>query len=250
MTKKKKETGKSLSLAFYFAILVGFIVFVSITFKIVDVVRSSKFDGKHHITVAFIGPSSTKILAFSPEEGSINVADMKSYESLGQLYQMGVPVDATVGSNTPVSGSPKSILINSLEHKRSIKTNLTMIDLIRLSIFAGSVRDDSIKSVSIDDSGVFADPSIENEKLSILITNSTTVSGLGNKFAKIISDMGGNVLLVNSSPSQTTKSVIYYKNDSYTVKRLSKLLNIPLEKKDTSSISDILVVLGMDKGDF
>jgi len=96
----------------------------------------------------------------------------------------------------------------------------------------------------------FLDPQIEKEDLSIEITNSTTTSGLGNKIAKIITNMGGKVVLVSSSQDELTKSIIYYNEDSYTVRKLSKLLNIPIEKKELNSISDIVIKIGEDRSDY
>ena len=73
---------------------------------------------------------------------------------------------------------------------------------------------------------------------------------MGNKIARLIGNLGGNVILVDSSKETESKSKIVYKNDSYTVRKISKILGVPAEKKEMNSISDVIVIIGKDKEGF
>ena len=59
--------------------------------------------------------------------------------------------------------------------------------------------------------------------------------------------MGGIVVLVNTSSKEQKISKILFTDDSYTVDKLSKRLNIPKEKNKDVSISDIVIIVGEDR---
>jgi hypothetical protein len=256
MKKKNKET-KSLGLAVYFGVLVIIIILVSVIFKAVDTIKNSKFDGKHSLSVAVIEPDKTEIVFASPADGSISELSLPDELDIAELNSLGIPTDAYLSGKSVEN--PKTFFIKSLLHRRSIKTDLTVLDLLRLSLFSQGVSSENVKKESVSVKGdelsseisdLFQDPSIVSEKESIMITNSTQVAGLGNKISLYISNLGGDVVLVNSSPNVAKKSVIYYKEESYTVDRLSKILKIAKQKKTDDSISDITIIIGEDKSEF
>ena len=59
--------------------------------------------------------------------------------------------------------------------------------------------------------------------------------------------MGGIVVLVNTSSKEQKVSKILFTDDSYTVDKLSKRLNIPKEKNKDVSISDIVIIVGENR---
>lgn len=255
---QKKEGSKNLHLGFYFGILVFFIILVSVVFKIFDTVKNSKFDGNNFFTVAVIAGNNAHIISVSPKENSLKKLVVKNVKTPSGLRELGIPYDSLAQANENTSASSKSYFTKMLLHKDGFKSNLTIIDKVRLSLFSQKTDGSKVEEqeVSVDEeadrvvSKWFEDPQILKDNLNIEITNTTPVSGLGNKFAKEITNMGGNVVLVNSSPTPAKTSKIYYKNDSYTVNKLSKLLEIPIEKKEVSAISDIVIEIGEDKEDY
>lgn len=257
--KKKNREPKSLGLAFYFALLLALIIIVSVIFKIVDVVKNSKFDGKHSFSTALIEDGKTDIVFVSPTQGTISRLSLKPQISIDRLKSLGIPTDGYLESQNPIDSSVKSTFFQAILHKRSVATNLTIFDLFRLAIYSQRVSQDNIvltdsnlsdPTLDNDISTMFVDPTIEQEKESIAVTNAAGVPGLGNKIAKNITDIGGNVILVNSSPNTQNISGIYYKEESYTVDRISKMLGVKKEKKEDSSISDITIIIGEDKEKF
>ena len=256
---KRKTEPKNINLALYFFLLVAFIILVSVVFKIAEVVRHSKFDGKHSFSVAVLEKNSTSVIFSSPQDGSITSVGISPKIGTDTLKSLGVPMDGYINSTSSIINSPKSAFVKAIIHKSSIQTDLTILDLLRLSLFAQGVGGDNFidRKLNIKDfdfsslvSKLFIDPAIEAEKVSIVVTNSTDIPGLGNKVAKYIGDMGANVVLVNSSPAPIKDSRIYFKDKSYTVERISKALGIKKEMKEGNPISDVTIIIGEDKADF
>lgn len=253
----KTEKSKNLHLGLYFGLFVAFIIIVSFTFKVFDTFKKSKFDGSNFFTVAVISDKNAQLISVSPKDDKLKKLTITDTKTEDGLKDLGIPFDNVATSKENYTGSPKSYFTKILFHKDGFKSNLTIFDLIRLSLYTQKIGGDKVdeQSVSSSDGALlsqitsewFNDPEIIKEEVEIEITNTTETSGLGSKLAKVITNLGGNVVLVNNSQDEEKKSRIYYKEDSYTVKRLSKMLGIPTEKKEMNSISDIVIKIGKDK---
>jgi len=259
-TKRKKEPNKNLRLGLYFGIVVFFIILVSITFKVFDSIKKSTFNGQDTYTVAVFTKNKVNLITVSPKEGSLKVLTVKDLTNEEVLRNLGVPYDNKAFSLQEVEADPKSYFEKILFRQNGLETSLTTIDLVKLAFYSKKIGDDKVekKTISARDgeikntvSGWFQDPGMVEERINIEIINTTQVGGLGNKFADLITNAGGNVVLVHSFQDENAKSVIYYKEDSYTVNKLSKLLRIPKEKKeDMNAVSEIIVQVGSDKKDY
>ena len=255
--KQKSKDKKNLKLGFYFGFLVLSIIIVSFIFKVLDVFRSSKFDGNSHFNVVVLNRNNAEIFSFSPQEKKLNYLFIDRINDANSLREVGIPIDGKIKSTSKSSEYTKDKFIKFLFNYFKLDTDLSIIDVARLAILSQGIGGDklSLNNLSFNDkktlsdlsSSLFIDKALQDENRKIQITNSTNVQGLGNKFAKQISNNGGNVVLVNTSQEPTQKSVIYYMQDSYTVNKISKKLNIPIEKRDMNSISDILIIIGMDR---
>lgn len=257
MRTKKKEKSKSLNLGFYFGLFVFLIIVISLFFKTFDVIKKSKFDGKNRFTVAVINKKSTDLISTSPVDGTLSALHIDGISSPDSLKKLSLPIDAYAKTDSSFSSKLNYYFAKILFNKRSFHTSLTIIDLVRLSIYSSGVDNQKIRQegVSINNqkelmafsSTLFVDPAISEEKVSIQITNATDVVGLGNRLTKYIANMGGNVVLVNSSKDAQSKSRILYQKESYTVKKISEMLGIEREEKKMNSISDIIIIIGKDK---
>lgn len=258
MSKRKKENN-NLKLAVSFGFLVFFIILISLVFKTFDLIKKSKFDGNNRFTVAILGEKSAELVSVSPKEGSLTNLHVEGVSDFSDLEKFWLPIDATAKISSPLPSNPKSYFTKLLFYLGKEETNLTVIDLVRLSFYSAGVEDKKIfqesvmlaneKEISRLSSSLFVDPQVLNEKVSIVITNSTDVSGLGNKLAKYIGNMGGNVILINSSQNTDNNSKIFYKRQSYTQRKISKILGVESEKKETGFISDLIIIIGEDKKD-
>ncbi len=256
MVKQKKAKKDSTKLAVYFGALVIFIVLVSGIFKSIDIFRSSKFDSKNSFTLALVNKDRIDLLHLSPKEGKLSRLTLSNTAFLERAEDYQIPYESVLTAEKEISGNPKREIANLVLHKRSIKGNLTIVDLINLWLVSRTVPSEKIEdqSVKFNDSKsvaklaatFFQDPQILEEDVSVEVTNAAGVPGLGNKVSNYITNVGGKVVLVNTSRDKEKASRIYYKDPSYTVSKLSRILGIKAEKKDLSSISDIMVVVGED----
>lgn len=260
MSVKRKKSKNNLTIAVFFGMGVGLIILTSLILKGIDLFRDSKFDTRHRLSVAIIRVDGTHVLSISPSEGTMFRLDVKGLTDEDKLKDLSVPIDAYIKVSPDYKiedTAPKSEFSKLLFKLGKIKTDLSFIDLVRLTIYSGSINSDKIDErkvntgdiAKIDDisSAFFKDPKISSEKVNIQITNTTEVTGLGNKLAKYIANLGGTVILVNSSSKATEISKIIYRQESDTVKRLSKILGIPFEKGRGSDLADVIIVIGEDK---
>lgn len=259
-SKRKKEPNNNLRLGLYFGIVVFFIIFVSVTFRIFDSIKKSTFNGQDTYTVAVFTKSKLHLITVSPKEGNLKALTLTNLKNEEALRSLSIPYDNKAISSQEVELNPKTYFEKILFRQNDLESNLTTIDLIKLIFYSKKIGDDKVEKrtiaagdeeISATVSDWFLDQEIVNEGINIEIINSTEVPGLGNKYADLITNKGGNVVLVHSFQDETAKSVIYYKEDSYTVDKLSKLLGIPKEKKeDMNAVSEIIVQVGSDKKDY
>jgi len=141
--------------------------------------------------------------------------------------------------------------------------NISLRDLYFIYSFAGKLeskdkRELAISSFDLLDRelrDIFIDSEIGSLGESITVINTTNVNGMGKKFARIVGNLGGRVVDVDSTSEQLTESFIIYKEKSDSLLYLSEKLGI---KKSLSMDevglkypqiikSDLLIVLGIDK---
>lgn len=249
-----------MKLAGLFVLIVSGIILVSFFFKVASLINDSKFDGSHKFSVEFIGKDETSIIAFSPQEKSVSILKIPLSTNRETLAKsLAVPIDGQVLLKTDIKEkSASSVLINSLFSLGNTFKKITVIDLIRLTLFARGVSPNSIYerelSFGLNDaqkstilSLSFTDPAIYQENRSIEIINAANAYGLGGKLANLITNMGGNVILVSSSDKLNSKSRIIYSGEkTYTGKKLESYLGFPLEKAEKKGIADVIIIIGTD----
>lgn len=264
---KKTPSGQGLKILGLFCIAVFFLVVISLIFKGYTVLVKSLFDGTHRFTFAQNG-NPIRISSFAPDSKTISLLKVthsakpneKSIENIVKI-----PIDATITDtavSSPEQGSVDEYLKYLFFHYNAIDTKMTPLDLLRLWFFARSVHQTEILSetVTIFDKDtqanvvdkiaedLFTDDAIVKENQSIQIVNATGVPGIGTDFARILSNMGGNVVSVSTATKINKKTTVsYYMQSSYTVEKLEKLLNTKAVIMKKKGISDIIITLGKDR---
>ncbi len=248
---QRKKTKESLKAAYVFFFFVGGLILLSLFFKVVLLLKETKFDGSSHFSLEIQNKKTEniQIISFSPQNSSIGILDVQGLNP----RSLEIPVDAKIDSDKTIeSGNIKTSLLTLLLN--SDEKEINFVDVLKLFLFSQTVKDNSISEKNINDrisevnvdslvSQFFVDPKISNEKLTIEIVNSTNVSGLGNRLANYVSNMGGNVILVSNGDEQK-ESEIDYSNDSYTVDKLSSMLNLNKVKIPKKSLSDVIIIIG------
>ena len=259
MTHPKKQSN-NLNLAVLFIGVVLFFTTISIGFKIFFLVKESKFDTKHNFNVEVKDLSNINVISFSPKQNKIFVIEVDEKvktNNIGSL--LGLPIDARVNlfDNEFESNHISSVLIKSSFSFPKKLENMTVLDAIRLALFAKSVSPNSLvieklsyDLINTDQNSLiessFKDSTIDDEKKAIEIVNATDVFGLGGRLANLITNIGGDVILVSTKEKSKTSKIIYSNKKSYTVERLSKYLGFPIEETDKESVADVIIVIGED----
>lgn len=258
-TKSKKANNMKIA-GLFVALVIGLII-ISLFFKTLFLIKNSKFDGNHKFNIALSTKNGISVISFSPSNKSITTLLIREEVGKNNLAKsLGIPIDGQVFSNDNLTKNNLSfLLLKSVLFLGSSSKDLTIIDLIRLSLFSRTVSETSIyekefsnkfndaqKSTII--SLAFTDPNIYEENQIIEVVNATNIYGLGGNLANLVSNIGGNVVLVSSADKrETTSKIIYSGKLSYTAQRLSSYLNYPLEKKDKKNIFDVIIIIGEDK---
>lgn len=246
----KRKNSANLQFAAFFFILVGAIIFLSLVLRVFFLLIESKFDGSSHFSLE-VRNEKTQFLSFSPQNSTIGIL---TFQNIPAPFE--IPKDARIKANIEINSKnlKSSLLKMMFEFPNQKEVNI--IDIFRILIFSETVKDSSIAEKLVTDktdkaeidsiiSKYFQDPKIADEKLSIGVVNATDVSGLGNKFANLLTNMGGNVVLVSTGDVKKD-STVEYSVDSYTADKIAKILKFRKVKKESmvKSLADVTVIIG------
>jgi len=271
MRRRKNPEKQSVKMALGFTAIVAFFILISLALRMVSLIGKSSFDGVHRFTIKIASKEERggKIISFAPDTASVSILYLsqspvpsgtgQSEKEAGRLLK--IPIDGSITTPTADLSSGKNVsydLQTFIFGYGSIKTNLTIIDLVRLYLFAKivPVSNFTYKEASLsflDDekgdkilSSLFTDYSLSREAVSIEIVNGTSILGLGNRLARLISNMGGNVISVSTSEIAIKTSEILYLDSSYTVERLEKVLFMKKRQTKKPMLFDIVIYIGED----
>ena len=261
MTKKKESRLRNTKIAIVFFVILLFFLSLSLVFKIVLIVRAGQFDDSKRFNLTISDNKKIKVISLSGNSKTITVFELRGNigsKEAGQLLE--IPVDGFIlSSSLDLNQKPDKLFLESIFNAKTLQTNLTIIDLLKLLIFSKSIPSSLVvtKNISTDLTApesdkiigrLVSDELIEKDNQTIQIINGTDKEGLGNRLARLVTNMGGDVIIVATSDVLRKKSLIsYIDQKTYTVERLEKILEYPAIKAGTDAISDITIVIGEDK---
>lgn len=257
MSKTKKS---NVRLAGIFILFVTGLILVSLFLKVLFVFRESKFDGKHQYNVIILSENSAEIISLSPPTRSIAILRLnRGAEREEIIKNLRVPLDGEITTRDTVSkNNLSSIFFKSLFPFGNRIRGMNLADSLRVFLYTRGILPNAIYYRELSDSLneqqkstlislSFTDPTIYQENQSIEIVNATNIYGLGNRLASLITNIGGNVILVTSPQEESKESKIIYSGEkSYTVERISKILNYQISKTEKKSIADVIIIIGKD----
>src|SRR3989344_4366663 len=256
--KRNLKKGNNTKVALIFVGFVIGIVFLSLAFKFIVIVSQSKFDSSKRFTITVSSNKDVKVVSFSPDLGSISIVKLGKVNTPANKF-LAIPIDGFIWIDSwDLDQRLDSLLPKMIFSYKKLDTNLTIVDLVKLFIFTKSLNDREIEErfVSEDMSEIeidnlvgrfFRDDLIEKEGKKIQIINSTDVSGLGNRLARLVTNMGGDVILVATGDSpQKSSEITYIEDKNYTVERLSKILGFNTVETTQRTIADIIITIGED----
>lgn len=267
--REKKDTKKSHSLrtlVIYGAFVFALILF-SFAIRLFYLIGQSKFDGQHRFTLV-IGEERRVLglISLEPITSSLSLLTFPRNSNLSFSNfnkKFGVIPDGYIKLryNLVLKDAIPSILQSFLFHPNDISTNVNFYDLIRLYLYANKVPASSITvdeaSISTDDrdfnkdaSFLLTDSTLSTENVSVQIVNAAGQSGLGSRLERVISNLGGNVVSVKTAlVNQPVSKIQYYGVETYTLRKLERLLPIKREVLDKEDIARIVIIIGEDNKD-
>lgn len=259
MKKQEESALSNTRIAIVFFIFLILVVGLSLTFKAISIMRAGQFDDSKRFTLVITNDKNTEVISLSPD--SKNIAIFK-FNGIVDPIQAGrhleIPIDAFIIYPMDLNQKPNSLFVKAIFSYNNLKTNLTIIDLLKLALFVRTIPENSISTKIVGDINnlesivgrLATDNLIEKDRQTIQIINGTDTIGLGNRLARLITNMGGDVIIVTTSDNPRKKSMIsYIDKKTYTVGRLQKVLGFDAIKEADNAISDITIVIGEDKVD-
>ena len=278
--------------------------------------RNYHWDGEFNINLVLRG-SGISVLSYNPKEGKVtifNIPDETFLEVPGgfgswqirAVYDLkgdpllketltsflGLPIDGFLDLSAMKSQPTGHQFVDLIRENplsgfhllSSLKTDLTIWELINLKRGLSTVRFDKIRELSLekisvldkstlpDGTPVFtadpvkidslisdlSDPAILAEHKSIALFNATNRPQLAQKWARLITNLGGNVIITTNA-KKAVKNTQVLGEQSQTLKRLRQIFDLacqnnpkcdkipPLDEDLVSSRAQINIFLGADR---
>lgn len=254
--RNKKNRQSNLGIAVVFSSTVIGLIFFSFVLRFFILVGDSKFDGVNSLSVLVSSQNLKQVVNFSPKNQSISILNVKDYKNQNLAKVLEIPIDGSFSSLETLTNKNISLALSKEIFNFKDQKDLNFMDFLRLFLFTNTVKQSSINEKTISNqtniqdlllisSSLFVDPVILEEKQSIEIVNATDVSGLGNRLAALITNIGGNVILVTTGDLED-KSQVQFSVKNYTAQRISRILNFKLIEIKKKSIPDIVITIGKD----
>jgi hypothetical protein len=198
-------------------------------------------------------------MSLSPVAKDITVFKLKdgiNASEAGRILE--IPIDGYIALDSlDLNQKVNPLITKALYSYKNLKTNLTIIDILRIMIATKAIPENSVATkimgnteATLENSvgRLVTDASIEKDHQTIKIINATNVSGLGNRLARLVTHMGGDVIMVATENDPKKKSqILYIDKKTYTVEKLQKILGYEVLRETNNAISDITIIIGEDK---
>lgn len=231
--------------------------------------KNYKWDGKYNLNL-IIKAKSTAVLSLNPIDKTATVIhfpdntlvetafgfgnwqirsvydlDGSNTNGLKMLEQtmannLGIPIDGMLEFKGSLENlTPQEAVsrlhqgLTGISDIKDIKTDLTLLELLRLEWGLSQIRFDKIKNIDLNEVNVldekrmndgtpvfiadpvrmdqtlnFTDPSIQKEHATVAVFNATNYPQLAQKAARVITNMGGNVIITANSENSYAKTQV------------------------------------------
>ncbi len=264
MKKTESTDSRSLKTFYLYVAVVVTIIIISLIIKGILIIQHSKFNSAHDFVLAVTQNNNVKeIIAFHPQVPAVavlTIEDVKMpYPTLIREY--GITPDAylQVGNAADVNPDVTAFMWSSVLHTENWQSDLTIIDKVRLTLFAKSVTTNNKTNEAIllaaqapqmdtTITNALTDQDIADENITIQIINATDISGFGQRLSRTLTNMGANVVEVSTAQNVQNKTTVqYYGDSSYTVNKIQKLLDVKPMSITRQPIANIIITLGTDE---
>lgn len=257
---RKKSNSNTIVLAGIFAALVLFLVGASLVIKLLGIVAQSNFDGRHRFTVLVSDVEGNSVfVSVDPMNATSSrlAVSGASRRDLKALLPIAIDGEVVLSTEIDPKSQASSIVREVLVKKNNVRDKVTGVDLVRMywalkTAEPGKKYEEEITFNEAEEvaelfSELFSDFEIEEEDKTVAIENGSSVSGAGGRMERVLSVMGVNVVSVETAVMATPSSYIkFFESESYTSRRLERLLGYPATSTEQVSFSDISIIIGED----
>lgn len=267
--RKKSEhphDNKSLKTFFFYAAAVLLVIAISLTLKAIVLFQQSKYTGEHFTLALAQNEKVKEIIVFNPEDSSLAILNLQggTIPVVELPKQVGISPDGQISFKDNMVDLAKEdvpeVLFNLGLRYTSIKTNMTIFDIGRLSFYAKNLPPNkiTIKDVPVNDLSdnpqlertlvsFFSDNVVATENVSIQVINASGVSGMAQRLERVLLHKGANVVSISGAQqTQMHSQIKFYGEETYTLEKIKKMLGFPVSKLSTETIAKIVIVIGED----
>lgn len=255
--------------------------------------RNYTWDSQFNINLLFRS-KRVSFISYNPTEQKISIVDIPDETylevshgfgnwQLGSVFELGgdkllkdtliallgQPIDGFLDFSGKFKNKSAAEIIDQIRRNPvgsinilpNLKTDLTLLELIRLNFAFSSVRFDKITQINLLEAGSLteghlldgtpvlipdldkidtalinlADPKIKNDHKFITIFNGTNTPLFAQKWARLITNMGGNVITTTNAGVKIDKTIVVGET-SDTLKRLQQVFNFKCKIEDCLKI--------------
>ncbi|KKQ32541.1 MAG: hypothetical protein US48_C0022G0001, partial [Candidatus Levybacteria bacterium GW2011_GWA2_37_36] len=151
--KQKKSAQSNTKIAIVFFAFLAFIVGISIIFKLITVVRAGQFDSSKRFTLTITNGKNIEAISLSPDSKEISVFklnDSVKFAEVGRFLE--IPIDGFIVQNSlDLNQKVDSLFVKTILNYNKLKTNLTIIDLLKLTMLARTIPESSVNVKMVGD---------------------------------------------------------------------------------------------------
>lgn len=246
-------------------ILLALLLFViAIIVRFTSEVVQSKF-GNNSFSVLYVSQNSKVIVVDRNEKSAsyLSIGDIRNIVKGKSTFEasiaLGIPINAIVIDQGTAPANIKEFVsfesaIKLLTGNGITYKNCNRYDMHKLiNAVRGSVEDNRVEQEveilggdisKIDE--LFNDSIIHNMPYTVEIDNGTSINGLGNLFALILSKQGYNVIAVRTVPPSEDSFVAFNEDQNLFTKSLVGLTGFSYKQEKVSKAADVTINLGSD----
>lgn len=249
---RKEQNWGILLLFFIFCVL---LIGIGIAIKAYLLFASSTFDGTHQGVLQIVNRKgdTEEIVVLDPDTNSSSLLHFSGDLPI-TVHPLYLPVDMKiVGQDmNNLSDLGQYILFH-----QTPTDSINVIDRLRIFLFTFGVSPKNItqKRITLPQDQLplgqiigqlLVDNTLYTQNQTITVVNATGVSGIGNATAKIISNIGGDVIAVTTGDIATHTTLVYSQQQRYTARRLAHIFHATLTQSQNPSLSDMTLTIGKD----
>lgn len=271
---KKKQKVSSVESFVYlkvFLFVLGIALSISLSVRFLTYMRESTYHGTHFVLLVV---SSQRWYLVEPDKSlrTVSILEIKNPPFIHPIvrekasFALGIPIDGILiyRGKSEFSEFPKQFflirnvfdIVFGRAHTLTGLNKLDVVNIYSVARFATHVKFRSLSWSKTDAQNkgeldrvvydMLSDEVLKNQKVSIEVVNASGVDGAGRQVARVLNNVGFNVVSVISSEQDLPSHTIFRVQKNYTVERLLSIFHFPASFVSETALADVTVVVGRE----